>query len=216
MNKHQLISIISLTASITLLAGCATRTTTNDNTNAVVTNSNENTNTEQGSEVDTSDWLTYENEEYGFSLQYPSDWTYEEKSLVPPEEGVLSIRFLSLPDRNIIDSVNYTDQPVGIDVRIIESSLSPLQYYQEQVGSLDIQYSEMELESGLAGVEYNDPGLSEGIYKNIFSDNNAVIIDIRAFSKQNLQSEFFTQFMNSLQFSSWIGTGPSKIVDGLC
>ncbi|HLD21812.1 MAG TPA: PsbP-related protein, partial [Patescibacteria group bacterium] len=33
---------------------------------------NENTNS---SSVDTSDWLTYENAEYGFSLKYPKNWT---------------------------------------------------------------------------------------------------------------------------------------------
>ena len=26
--------------------------------------------------IDTSDWLTYENEEYGYSIKYPSDWLF--------------------------------------------------------------------------------------------------------------------------------------------
>ena len=46
---------------------------TEANTNVAV-NSNKNTNTE----IDTSDWLSYTNSEYGYTLQYPSDWTLED------------------------------------------------------------------------------------------------------------------------------------------
>lgn len=176
-----------------------------ENINAVLDNTNtatSNTNESDGEITDTSDWLSYTNEEYGFSFRYPKDWTYEEKSLTAPEEGILSVRFLSPADSSVINSINYTDQPVGIDVRIIESSLSPLQYYQEQIGSLDIQYSEAELESGLMGVAYHDPGLSEGIYRNIFSNGDNQLIDVRIFSKKNLESETFITFMKSLEFYS--------------
>lgn len=87
MKKYQIIFITTLTASLTLMVGCTTQTTTNDNTNqvvntnvtnentnVVVANANENTNSEQGSEVDISDWLTYTNDEYEFSFKYPKEW----------------------------------------------------------------------------------------------------------------------------------------------
>ena len=99
MTQSKTIFISTLTISLLVLAGCTTQTATNtnvvnntnttvntntanDNTNIVVTNSNENTNevvnentnSDQGSEVDTSDWLTYTNDEYGFSFKYPKDW----------------------------------------------------------------------------------------------------------------------------------------------
>ncbi len=51
-------------------------TNTAANTNAE-TNSNTNTATNTNSSVDTSDWLTYTNEEYGFSFKYPQDWKQE-------------------------------------------------------------------------------------------------------------------------------------------
>lgn len=86
MNTEKYLFISTITASLLVLAGCSAQTATNTiNENAnieVVTNtnetvSNENTNAEQGSEVDTTNWLTYENEEYGFSFKYPKEWTLE-------------------------------------------------------------------------------------------------------------------------------------------
>ena len=100
MTQSKTILISTLATSLLVLAGCTTQTVTNtngvtdtnatvntntanDNTNIVVTNSNENTNavvnentnTEQGSEVDTSDWLIYKNSIHGFSVSYPDDWS---------------------------------------------------------------------------------------------------------------------------------------------
>lgn len=52
-------------------------TNTNEDTNVGVNanvGANTNTNTDSTGEVDTSDWLTYTNEEYGFSFRYPEDW----------------------------------------------------------------------------------------------------------------------------------------------
>ncbi|MFA5135396.1 MAG: hypothetical protein WC505_06460 [Patescibacteria group bacterium] len=54
-------------------------TATNINTDA---NSNENTNTATLSDIDTSDWLTYENEEHGYSIKIPSEWTVEDVELI--------------------------------------------------------------------------------------------------------------------------------------
>ncbi len=85
MKSTKPILISTLTASLLILAGCTTQTATNTmvNDNATVevvantneTTSNENTNVGDASgEVDTSDWLTYTNDEYGFSFKYPKKW----------------------------------------------------------------------------------------------------------------------------------------------
>lgn len=53
-----------------------TNVVVNENVNSVANaNIAANTNTA----VDTSDWLTYENEEYGFSIRYPKTYTIEEQ-----------------------------------------------------------------------------------------------------------------------------------------
>lgn len=213
------ITILPTLLILTLvLSGCALFTKNNANTNTIIaqnentnqaanTNtlnvnavSDENTNINTG--IDTSDWKTYTNEEYGFSFKYPSDWIYEIKKLFYPEEGNLNILFLSPVDQEIKNSINYTDQPVGIEVRVIESELSPIQYYQHQIGNLNIKYTEITLNNDLTGIAYNDPGISEGVYRNIFSNQQGILIDIRTFSINNIQNSLFIQFMNSFIFNS--------------
>lgn len=57
-----------------------------ENTNTVTSNTNDI----DGETIDTSDWLTYTSEEYGFSFRYPSDWEVQKISettlgIVSPE-----------------------------------------------------------------------------------------------------------------------------------
>lgn len=102
--------------SIALLAGCTTTQTANTNEVAEVaqnTNSESNTNQVENTneavevaentnsdetntaEVDTSDWLTYTNEEYGFSFKYPEEW--EINGPVGQSIGVQAEKISSLP-----------------------------------------------------------------------------------------------------------------------
>jgi uncharacterized lipoprotein YajG len=134
MTQSKTILISTLATSLLVLAGCTTQTTTNtnavsnanatvdtnttnDNANVVVANSNGNTNADQVSEVDTSDWLTYENEEYGFTVQYPSDWFYFNK--IDGDEAVYDvtldkshIRFTS--NKNKISANEFVDITITV------------------------------------------------------------------------------------------------------
>lgn len=73
---------------VCLKTGTDTNFTTNSNTavNSSISNRNDNVNVV---EIDTSDWQTYTNEEYGFSFRYPGGWILNDQqkniSLYSPE-----------------------------------------------------------------------------------------------------------------------------------
>jgi len=68
-------------ATVNYNANGVANVNTAGNVNTTI-NSNENTN----SEIDTSDWLTYTNSEYGYTFEYPKDWTVEEVYNINPRE----------------------------------------------------------------------------------------------------------------------------------
>ena len=79
---------LSLLTTLLVITGC-TQTQTVSNTNdSTTTNSpvNENSNTPVTntieSDVNTSDWLTYTNEDYGFSFRYPREWHVSDKTSI--------------------------------------------------------------------------------------------------------------------------------------
>ncbi len=61
----------------TVVGSEATTETVNQNTNSEtgISNNEEATSVaDENTEIDTSDWQTYSNDEYGFSFKYPQDW----------------------------------------------------------------------------------------------------------------------------------------------
>lgn len=124
-------SIAIFLVPVLLLGASCTQPTTNTDT---VSNTNENTNTEvvvnTNAELDTSDWLTYTNEEYGFSVKYPSNWIYFNKI---DEEGY------AIYDASETDLVRFTD-------RINEYSASSFKDVAIQVKTKE-NISQRELES---------------------------------------------------------------------
>ena len=69
MNKLKLTILILITLFLSLgLSACVKKPAVNTNLNI-----NTVTRTE---EIDTSDWKTYRNKEYGFEFKYPEEWIY--------------------------------------------------------------------------------------------------------------------------------------------
>lgn len=117
-------------------------TGTNENTNPTIQNSNavksnsnvstntnsvSNTNSEVNtniSSVDTSDWLTYTNQEYGFSLRYPGDWVVniEETKLgsrIFEDNSIYVIQFLENDELKLaVLPEGQVDHGFGSDIQV--------------------------------------------------------------------------------------------------
>ncbi len=79
MIKFKLI-ITTLFLTAVILSGCLAKPQVNSN-QPINQNINQNINivpTTTTGEIDTSDWKTYRNEEYGFEIKYPDDWVFQE------------------------------------------------------------------------------------------------------------------------------------------
>lgn len=77
MKKNHTILITLLSATVLMLAGCGTTSSFNTNAAVVPTNVNSNVTNTNAAAVDTSDWKTYTNDEYGFSFEYKSSWSVD-------------------------------------------------------------------------------------------------------------------------------------------
>jgi hypothetical protein len=153
MKTTKILSLSTITASLVFITGCTTVQTatntnevSNTNTNTVNTNAtvaNENTNTEQGSEVDTSDWLTYTNEEYGFSFKYPEEWgnVEEEPGLTEGNVSLLFSNREALVSQSLVSPIiSVTSNEKGVD----GDNLPPFDY-----AAIDFTKSDLELSKNL-------------------------------------------------------------------
>jgi hypothetical protein len=91
----------------------------NVNTNAVVATSTE--------EIDTSNWKTYRNEEYGFEFKYPGDWNLQ---ILKLSENCIFLKKITT-DRVKINK--YTEDVMG-SIDICHNDLSDLDSYVKDLG----------------------------------------------------------------------------------
>lgn len=128
MKKLILLPTLILTLTLVTVGCDKTDTNTNTNQNTVDENTNtteENVNTnssaevdsstEVSTEVDTSDWVSYENEEYGFSFEYPEDSGLEILTEGRPANDPGDI-ILTIDDQCVVNIFKPSDKGVE-DVR---------------------------------------------------------------------------------------------------
>lgn len=111
---------------------------TNQNVNTTNANlaANANANSVSNTNIDTSDWLTYEDEEYGFSFTHPSDWDCNTSADQEPETYVAD-RIIACdysPAKSEVGSI----PSVYINIHTVFSESNPSEWLVNSKGSDEI------------------------------------------------------------------------------
>ena len=163
-----------------------TKTAVGDNINTAA-NTNEVTN--MNTEVDTSDWLTYENEEYGYAFKYPRDWEIIETSYATI--GFRPISFVATDEEWSAVYLTLYDNP---------GNLSISTYYEQTDGPSNLFETSLSVENREAnGIKMTYFETIPGVVANsaIAYLNNTEIIEVQMHKDQigdinNLMEIFFT------------------------
>ncbi len=173
----------------------------NENTNAVVnentnteTNTNEVANTNTNSSVDTSNWNTYKNTEYGFLFKYPETWYLKD--------------FTDIDQRTSLSAVFGTNEITSLgDIdTVFNAEVQTLQLNNNGFTASDISAefeilitsSETFTIDGYNAIQYTaqtDSSTTSGLVVLIDSDNNQVVSLV---SQSSVASEDVAAIFNSL------------------
>ena len=156
--------------------------------------------------IDTSDWKTYRNEEYGFEIQYPVEWNVSEGH--PIFQNTIITLKSPLTDKNIkeaIDNSIYEIPGGDVVVSIIDcKGESLLQYLTDKLenDSTDlIKFNKIELYKQIAYESI--VGIASENYAVYFEHNN-LCLRMRFELKQNAESLsiYEKQIIDSLRFDN--------------
>ena len=134
--KTLIFSILLLAGLILVVSGCLKKPPVNTN-QPINQNQNQNTSTTTTtSEIDTSDWQTYRNKEYGFEFKYPLDWTVNNLS-----DGRITLRPSNKElDYEYIGDIIVSKSEIPIST-LLETSDSVYKPIKKNINKFDVYFS---------------------------------------------------------------------------
>ena len=136
---------------------------------------------EDDSKIDTSDWKTYSNEEFGFEIKYPEDWyTVTEKHEPRWHKTVLGVVYISGPGD--IKNPDPFYAPISITIRNNEERLSIKKWYQKNYpdGNISrLQEVKFDKTSGMRKLSLWNDGLDGFYFSNEDKIYSVSIMDLQ-------------------------------------
>ncbi|MBI2415180.1 MAG: hypothetical protein HYV33_00775 [Candidatus Kerfeldbacteria bacterium] len=161
------------------------------NTNVAVVNINEVfEDVETTNEVDTSDWLTYTNEEYGFRFKYPREWSIQERKNY--------INIFSAKQSELLKNDPQTSAQIYISV-LNDPNPEPIQELYKNEKDFKLIQSDSAVMI-ISYEDFNEYANSSSIYYYFQNKQNNII---RAtYFKDNLEADLIKKIINTVQFNS--------------
>jgi len=147
--------------------------------------------TDTNSSIDTSDWLTYENTDYGFSLKYPTHWNAKEELIggLDIEQGDVNISgdlcniHLLFPKKDVMDKA----------VNDVKQGIATQLFHNMSVQAITI--------NDINGITYqttvNEKGDKSAVYHFVLQDKTVELL-LYTGNEQNMCQQIFDTMVHSI------------------
>ncbi|MFA5026150.1 MAG: PsbP-related protein [Candidatus Shapirobacteria bacterium] len=225
MSKKFTITTLVLLASLGLVvSGCIKKPVaqpvnqnTNANTNVATTTAASSSRALAEEEIDTSNWRTYRNEEYGFEFKYPGEW------VVFDYENKLNNLILSMEN----ESFGYpygSEGDIRFSVRVYKSSLNLKEWFDKEglYNNYDIQrkINFMQKEVGTDSIDMDDVIIND--YDLNFNSHDFIARYVKFLKPEYYEGPAYTHkiynckienYIISFELSSPTSTSSDRLID---